>query len=353
VAHSPADPRGLAARWTGALLAGPIGPAALGGGLSLGLLLLYVTWESAFGHFHFLAEHSLWAPETTGPRIAVTVIVLMGFMVGTHVYGRRELVRDVEDLGPLLLGSSSDHSAWIREAESAGRRAGSWLGSVVAIPIGLLVVTSDRPGVPFLLSDDPWNHDLVWALAANALLFSILGHVAVQTFRTNHFLARIESQLAPVDLLRPQSLEPLARRGLRIAFLWIGGSSIASIIFVNLEFSWLTGVVLVVTLLIGTIAFVEPLRGLRRRIRDAKEAELGRVRAAIRRARDGLLDPASPAEAAARMPGLLAYEQRISSVPEWPVDPPQIARFGLVILIGLGSWLGGAVVGHLLDRLWR
>ncbi len=53
------------------------------------------------------------------------------------------------------------------------------------------------------------------------------------------------------------------------------------------------------------------------------------------------------------MPGLLGYEQRIASVAEWPLDAPQVARFVLVVLIGLGSWLGGAVVEHLLDAFWR
>jgi CSLREA domain-containing protein len=70
----------------------------------------------------------------------------------------------------------------------------------------------------------------VLALAFNALLFAIMGRIVVQSFRTNQFFARIESRLGPVDLLRPQELAPFARRGLRNAFLWIGGSSIASIV---------------------------------------------------------------------------------------------------------------------------
>ena len=207
--------------------------------------------------------------------------------------------------------------------------------------------------MPYLLSGEPWNHDLVWALAGNALLFAILGRIVVQTFRTNELFSRIEARLGPVDLLRPHALAPFARRGLRGAFLWIGGSSIGSIIFVNLGFSWLTGVVLVATLFLGTLAFVLPARGLHRRIRAAKELELERVRDAIHRTRDDLLSGAGSAEAVSRMPGLLAYEQRIASVPEWPLDAPQVARFGLMVAIGLGSWLGGAVVGHLVDLIWR
>lgn len=287
-----------------------------------------------------------------GPRIALAVIVLTGFMIGGYAYGRREIVRDVEDLGPVLRGSAQQHAAFLREAASSDGVRG-WIGGLVAVPIGLLVVTSRNPGVPYLLSDEPWNHDVVWALGCNVLLFSILGRIAVGTFRNSELFARIEAWLRPVDLLRPQLLAPFARRGLRIAFLWIGGSSIASIIFVNQRFSWLTGLVVVGTLLLGSVAFVLPVRGLHHRIRTAKAAELERVRDAIDRVREALLGGAADATAAARMPGLLAYEHRVASVSEWPLGSPQIARFGLVIAIGLGSWLGGAVVDHLVEVFWR
>ena len=252
----------------------------------------------------------------------------------------------------MLRCSAQERAALLREWGS-GRRARSWIGSLVAVPIGLLVVTSRSRAVPYLFSDEPWNHDIVWALACNVLLFSILGRIAVETFRTNQLFARLEARLGTVDLLRPDALAPFARRGLRTAFLWIGGSSIASVVFVNQGFSLLTGLVLVATLVMGGFAFVLPVRGLHRRIQAAKEAELEHVRAAITRAREELLKETGAVAEAARMPGLLGYEQRIASVPEWPLDAPQIARFGLIVLIGLGSWLGGAVVEHLLDAFWR
>ena len=103
----------------------------------------------------------------------------------------------------------------------------------------------------------------------------------------------------------------------------------------------------------GGFAFVLPVRGLHRRIRAAKQAELEQVRGALARAREELLKETGAIAEAARMPGLLGYEQRIASVPEWPLDAAQIARFGFIVLIGLGSWLGGAVVEHLLDAFWR
>jgi hypothetical protein len=331
---------------------GALAPLALGLAVTIGLLALYVAWEYAFGHLGAFAAHSLASPEMRSPRIVLTVIALIGFLVGGHAHARRALVRDVHELLPALRGSPQERAAAVAEAEGPALRRGSWAGSLAAIPIGLFVVTGRDPSVPYLLGDDPWSHDLVWALALNTLLFVLLGRVAVQTFRGNQLFARVEALLAPVDLLRPHSLAPFARHGLRTAFLWIGGSSIASIVFVNLLFSWLTGLVLVATLGIGTLAFLLPMRGLHRRLRAAKEVELERVRAAIECARGALLDGDGGTERALRMPGLLAYERRVAAAPEWPLDAPQVARFALVVALGLGSWVGGAVIERTIDFLW-
>lgn len=329
-----------------------LGPLALGLGVSIGLLALYAAWEYAFGHPGRLAGVPLESPEMRGPRISLTVIALAGFLVGGHVYALRALARDIEELAPLLRCSARERAALVREAEGGSGRTACWIGILAAIPIGLLIVTGSDPRVPYLFSDEPWSHDLVWALGLNSLLFAILGRIAVESVRANRLFARIEPRLGEVDLLRPQALAPFARRGLRTAFLWIGGSSIGSIIFVAQGFSWLTGLVLVVTLGIGTLAFLLPMRGLHRRLRAAKEAELERVRGAIERARGALLDGGSASADALRMPALLAYEQRIAEAPEWPLGAPQIARFGLVLALGIGSWIGGAVIDRVLDAFW-
>ena len=56
-------------------------------------------------------------------------------------------------------------------------------------------------------------------------------------------------------------------------------------------------------------------------------------------------------ELAARLPPLLAYEARVTSVREWPFDTATLARFLVFLLVPLGSWLGGALVERLVDTL--
>lgn len=95
-------------------------------------------------------------------------------------------------------------------------------------------------------------------------------------------------------------------------------------------------------------AFVLPLVGARRRVRELKQAELARVRAALRDARGTAL-AGGPAPGG-RLADLLAYEARLQAVAEWPVDASTLLRLGLYLVLGLGSWLGAALVERLLDR---
>lgn len=45
----------------------------------------------------------------------------------------------------------------------------------------------------------------------------------------------------------------------------------------------------------------------------------------------------------------VAYYQLIESAREWPIDAANVLRFIGYLLLGLGSWLGGAVVERILD----
>jgi hypothetical protein len=97
----------------------------------------------------------------------------------------------------------------------------------------------------------------------------------------------------------------------------------------------------------STRGLLDPVTEIHRRLRAEKRAELARVRERIRSARASALEQAG-AEGAARLPGLLAYESRIERVNEWPFDAPTLIRFGALVVLAVGSWLGGAVVERLL-----
>ena len=100
----------------------------------------------------------------------------------------------------------------------------------------------------------------------------------------------------------------------------------------------------------ATAAFVIPLIGVHNNITLVKSLELDRLRDKIRVESAVVMDdlsnenPSSPSLA-----NLIAYYQLIDRTREWPIDAANLLRFFMYLLIGLGSWLGGALVDRLLE----
>jgi len=238
------------------------------------------------------------------------------------------------------------------DAGAAGRLQVGTVAGACAVFVGVtvLLVASPGAGVPFLLSGEPFDFGTVWALASNALLFAAMGWVAYLTLRSLALARDLDRLPWRIDLLEPDDAKLAYGFGLRIAFFWLAGSTLASFLFVDLAFSWMTGVFTALTIAVGTAVFLLPVVRVARHIRAEKERELTRVRDRIRAARDAALEGRGPGDPGA-LPGLLAYEQRVADAREWPIDASSLLRFGLLVTVAVGSWLGGAVTERLLDHL--
>ena len=101
--------------------------------------------------------------------------------------------------------------------------------------------------------------------------------------------------------------------------------------------------------MMATGAFIFPLIGVHNNIVLVKQSELDRLRQEIRDDR-AVLDSNLSDDNSPRLANLIAYYQLIEQVREWPLDAANLLRFFMYMLVGLGSWLGGAMVERLLDR---
>ena len=283
-------------------------------------------------------------------RISMVVSVLIGFGSAALAYGvateRRDAARRAEELG-----WSAERTAAVLAASAPSPRAALGAALLVA-PLGTLLITGTDTNQPFLVSDDPWTFAIAWATGANLVLFGLIGALAYFTWAWTRQERALDAIPAPIDLLDTAPDRRLAGAGLRRSFFWIVGGSSASLVFVDLEFSWMTGIVVAVALALGTALFVAPLVRLAARIARAKQAELARVSARIRDARDALLGASAPA-AAAELPALLAYERRIETVRPWAIEVSQMLRFAVLVVLAIGSWLGGAIMDHVVDRFLK
>jgi hypothetical protein len=161
--------------------------------------------------------------------------------------------------------------------------------------------------------------------------------------------ARVGERIARVDLFDTTPLEPFARRAVEGVLVWVIGASLTSILFAG---GWASATLpqLVATIVVmALVAFALPLLGVHRRIRAAKRDELARIHAAARAERDALL----AGGAGARLPALLALRRQVSEVREWPVDLSTLLRLLAYLAIGLGSWVGAALVDVGVESLLR
>lgn len=218
----------------------------------------------------------------------------------------------------------------------------SWRGIAAGAGVGLAL-----PLLGMYLNPEylPPFH-LAWNLIFQVALFGTMGQLSANTQGTMGELSQLARMHARVDLLDPSRLQVFARQGLRYAFYWFLGSSIALLLVLQSRVPWLPVPVILITVALGVWAMMSATRGVQARVAEVKRRELVRVRAEIARSREALgREDGNGAE----LPALLAWEARVVSVPEWPFDTSTLLRFGLLILVPVGSWLGGALVERLLN----
>ncbi len=324
-------------------------PGAVASGLLVAALLLgvYVAGVAllgAPGHRWSAAGAPLLHPEH---RLNVVVIFLMSFLFASQRYVNQRKDESLEQLRSLTDCGEAEFEELRERHESVDRRR-LFLVALGSALLGIGAVPATQRDPLSLLQPGLWGFRLAWSFGANAALFATLGVGIYRSMRSHAALADVVERIERIDLLDRAPLAPFPHMGLRHAFVWLGGSSIASLIVLDVERAWPVAVVILVTLGTGAFAFLGPLRAIRDRLRLEKSAELARVRARIREASSSAL-ASEPGAEGASLPGLLAYEARVAAVSEWPVSAPTLLRLGVLAALAVGSWLGGAVVERLLS----
>jgi len=336
----------LEARLAGLL---PVSPWVNGGLLALGLCTGSIALQSTFG--------STWSPDADpsddlfarldgGVRAAVVISLLVGYTVAAARWAPLAIARDQFEAG---LGSASletDPEAPLRHSRVALRR--SRRIGLVGVGVGLLVqilalgatASSGGGGVD-------WNDPSVWTTSLLTLLLGFL--MARAGFRSVSGFEPRSGGPEPVDLLdlRPQRVR--ARVGMRLALVWIVGSSIASLFFLDPDLAAPLAPLVGGSAAIGGLALYLQTRGTQPAIRRAKREEIARIEPELRAAREAALR--GNLESRGRLADLLVWRGYVESIREWPFDGTLLVRFGLYVLIPLGSWLGGALVERGLSLL--
>lgn len=323
----------------------PLPPLAIGLAIALAYLLTVALLSLATGHYYELPlsevfsasnRRNLWFELLNAVFFALGPTLLALSLRGTR--------RDLHDLAPLLVSEEATVERVTRLPQTPLRVAG-----VVAAASGFAFAYWD-PGLwetrPRPTSSDPF---LFWVLARHGAMGWMWARAMLADVTTARAFGAVAGTIREVDLLDVRPLTPFARRGVRSVLFWMLGASLFSLFWAGPNTGRTNVVTFALFVGVAAAALLFPLFGIRRRIRAAKDEALARIRGEIRADQRALLDggPAA-APAAGRLPALFAAEARTTATPEWPFDASTLLRFVLYAALGLGSWVGGAVVERLL-----
>jgi len=323
------------------------------GWIGLGLAIAYpiFVW-----FVHMIADAALGPlalPFSPG-RFAGSVMVngaLFGLILTGHARLYLGAVSDLQELRPVLPGDDADLTRLMRELPNLSLRV-RWIVTAAGMLGGLAVATLD-PTLRDLYSHMARSDPRYVVYLAQNMVFGALG---TRLFATEVHMTRAYARLGErveVDLLDLSKVFIFAQKGLRSVLIWVLISSAFSMFWV-LDSAGEANIFLPLAVLVLVIvALVGPTLGIHRSIRAAKAKELALLSEAIRVERTVALAPrrggAHPEDA--RLGNLIQYQSFIKSLREWPFDLSIASRSFLLIVLGAGSWLGGALVERLLNLL--
>jgi hypothetical protein len=277
---------------------------------------------------------------------AVSALAI-GFTVGAVRYTFQANGRDVATLSKRGILASEVPPTPLRRQDTLARARWAGLAGAVAglISAALLQPYTSGPG--------SWPAGWVSAQLGYLIVCCLLGRAIWFTIETARFFEQITPEQSAIDLLDPAPLYLFGRMSLRLSFIWVVGLTLFSLLtfFGTRETAAAAAPVLLSIAATAGMALILPVRTLRRRIRDAKAAELAWLDAEIRRLHDGMVRGEHSADG--RIADLCAVRDRARAVWDWPFGSLMLLRFALHLLIPLVPFVGGTLVHALLLRAFE
>ncbi len=316
----------------------PGSPVSIGIVFAIGLLIVYLVGRALVGSGN--------DPQPDELHVAITQILMVAYSASAYAFVLMTARRTTQQLSPVIQDSAERQLL----VDRAGKHPG-WIlllvGAANYLIVGVTVTNATTPDV------NPWdwqfwNYDIFWHRVTTVFFTWWTACLCYVIVVESARLSRSSEAFEGLDLLNMQPYRPLVRQGLTNALTVIGVVSILSLLAVESRY-WpvLIGFWISFTVL-AWIGLMLPLRGIRKKFRAAKRQELDWTNQRVAAARDALKTGSEEGESIA---DILAYRTMIEELRTWPFDNSTLVRFTLLLLIPLGSWLGGALVERGLDLI--
>ncbi len=332
--------------------------SALELGLAIGavLMLALVISETILDRWSGLIQEGRLDPFARRPegllrdfRLAVVHCLLAGYLPAAFLYVIRSGRRTVFALQDAL-ACTKDECRALAESIRFSRR-GLLIAGLMGAAVSFATPYLTPPVPESLWNPASWSAEVAWHRVLGPIVGWWLAWLVYAVFSVSKRLSRLASRLSAVDLFDLAPLAPFAQQGLTNALLAVGFVSLSSLFLIETGMGIVAAALGGVTLLVAAAALVMPVRGVRQRIRLAKETELKWVEVELRGQKDALRGSMA-GRRIGELADLAAYRDLVLRVPEWPFNTTTYVRFALYLLIPLGSWAAGAVVERMVERLF-
>lgn len=280
-------------------------------------------------------------------RIAVTQILMTAYSASAYAYLLMTARRTTRDLAPVARHLPD----WQAIVDRAGKHPW-WILPLVGVAnfllIGVSATNATTPAPVNAWEWQSWGYDVAWHRATTVLFVWWTGCLCYVTVVESVRLSRLSNGIESLDIFNLHPYRPLVRQGLINALLVIGIVSILSLLAVESRYLPMLAGFWIAFVLLAWTGMMLPLRGIRKKIRIAKNQELDWCRQNMGLARDSLKSGDGKKQSVAE---ILAYKTMVENIRNWPFDSSTLIRFALYLLIPLGSWLGGAFVERGLDLI--
>ncbi len=319
-------------------------------GLSIALAYFLFTTLLALLLWPWLGEQLLyrgWQNLAVTIPVYVGKALMVGYLAAAACYGLRGAVRDFQSLRPALSCNDIEFDHWLTRLRHVPRvplhiatALALWMGFFGALPDG---------NWPFMEKAPPLGSGLMSFAQIDQIVvkFFLFRTVALELVSAFLF-ADVARRFARVELLDLEQVAPFSRRSLRavlVLVLYIVIMSLQALFEPNPGGA--IGTVMWISLL-AVAVFLIPLIPLQRRVDDTKQGELARINTDIRRENKARI---AGAENWVPLTGLIVYKKEIEQVSTWAFNTPTVLRFGFYVSLGIGSWVGAAVVERWLGTL--
>lgn len=304
------------------------------------------------------------APRPLGMRLLVAVILILLPASAAALDGLLKSLFSDGNWRPMLLPMVVIYYIWIvspivdrgQAAVVAGFRPITQLddetfaqivakaGSTSPLGEGLALLIGAAAGI-LIGSTGVQGPDIFWLrwywLAANALMFALLGWTIFGSIHSTRLSAVLQRQPLHFDLFDLHPFEPIGRQSLVLALVFIGGLVLAMLFGLSAENirMWQTWLFYIPLALMAVLLFFLNMRGTHAVLTGEKRRLLSLVSARIRQITPSLQQSVVSnqplPEQAAEFSTLSAYEARLNSARTWPYNTSMLRTLAFTILLPL------------------